>query len=72
MSKYKPVSAGLPQESMPVLVKATKKGYNFGHPEVLAGHFVKNYYDTPINEFMLTDVRGWKVLEWKELLESSE
>lgn len=60
------VNIELPHENSKVLVMAVNKNYQFGHPQLLAGHFIKVYYDTPINDFKLTgiDDKSWVVISW--------
>lgn len=53
-----------PDITTPVLVMASKKSYLFGHPQMLAGWYVKENEFGPVNDFKLTDVSGWKVLKW--------
>jgi len=67
--KWIKVEDRLPEKDTKVLTKATRKNYQFGHPQLLAGHFVIKYYDTPINEFKLTGLTGWTVVEWMDISE---
>ena len=57
-----------PERDVSVLVLAKNKGYKFGHPQLLAGHFIYKYYDTVLNTFKLTGVNDmeWEVIEWCE------
>lgn len=42
--------------------------YQFGRHQMLVGHFIAKYYDTPINEFRLTDTKhNWPVISYCEV-----
>jgi len=55
-----------PDGQSKVLVMATNPNYQFNHPQLLAGHYIDKYYETPINEFKLTGINnmGWTVVKW--------
>ena len=57
-----------PKHDVKVLVLAKNSSYKFGHPQLLAGHFVYKYYDTVLNTFKLTGVSdsAWEVVMWCE------
>lgn len=59
------VDEKLPLRDAQVLVKAVNPSYNFGWPQLLAGFFIKEFYDIQLNKFRLTGVEGnWTVVEW--------
>jgi len=57
-----------PSHDVKVLVMATNINYKFGHPQLMAGHFIYKYYDTILNTFKLTGVNDnvWEVILWCE------
>lgn len=55
----------LPPCDSQVLVKATNPSYQFGHPQLMAGFFIKEFYDVQVNKFRLTGIVGdWTVVAW--------
>lgn len=55
-----------PEGQAKVLIMASNRNYQFGHPQLFAGFYIDKYYDTPINEFRITGVdrNVWTPLKW--------
>lgn len=58
----------LPEGDMKVLMKGVNSGYKFGYPQLLAGFFIKRYYDTVLDEFRVTGHQGdfWKITHYMD------
>ena len=56
----------MPDHDKKVLMLGFNKSYQFGHPQLLAGHFVKKYYDVILDDFRVTSEQAgfWTITHY--------